>query len=170
MNEGGKVLRQATPPVCSTPMACCTTPRVRCNPRPGHRPAALPALVRLVLRWRRHQRRACSTAGGYVAVANDGHVEARVRPDRRQRTVHGPAWGFDDPVFAGNTFEVVVPRDERRACRPTSSSSSTAGPRAVRQARRPVRPGTPEQYVTADRRRHLQEAHPRDRRTGSWPR
>ena len=167
-------LSQATPPVSSTPWRSCTTPRVR-SPATrrsrGHRPAALPALVRLVLRWRRHQRRAAVLAGWLRCRGQRrSRRRRRVRLDRGGRPVHGPRVGSRrSRLRRQHRSEVVVPRDERHpADRPVRAVRELARG-AVRQAGRPVRPTHRNPVrLLADRRRLLQEAHPRDRRTGSW--
>ena len=109
--------------------------------------------------------------GGYLAVANDGHDE-------------GAAFdsvGVDDP-FTGLVVgprrshlrgqhrpEVVVPRDQRHPADRPVQAVRELGRGAVRQAGRPVRPAHRNPVrLLADRRRLLQEAHPRDRRAGGW--
>ena len=69
--------------------------RDRLQPAPrGHGPAALPALVRLVLRWRRHQRRSAVLPGCLRCRGQRrSRRRRRVRLDRRRRPVHRPLVG-----------------------------------------------------------------------------
>ena len=89
--------------------------------------------------------------GGYVAVANDGHVEAPRSTRSASTTRSRASWGLDDPVFAGNTLRGR--RSSRRAasCRPTSSSSSTAGPRRGTTSRAARSTRTPEPSTSTRR-------------------
>ena len=60
----------------------------------GYGPAALPALVRLVLRWRRHERRDAVLPGWLRCRGQRrSRRRRRVRLDRRRRPVHGPRVG-----------------------------------------------------------------------------
>ena len=109
--------------------------------------------------------------GGYVAVANDGHVGwRRVRLGGRRRPVHRPRVGpRRSRLRWQHDPKVVVPCHQRHpADRPVQAVRELAVG-AVRQAGRAVRP-THRRAVRllADRRRLVQEAHPRDRRAGSW--
>ena len=98
MNEGGKVLlagdsagqQYTTPGAALRPQG-----RDRLQPASrGYGPAALPALVRLVLRWRHHQRRAAVLPGWLRCRGQRrSRRRRRVRLGRRRRPVHGPHVG-----------------------------------------------------------------------------
>ena len=167
-NEGGKVLLPATPPVCSTRWRSCTTRRAR---SPATRPAGVDPRRCLPLFGSFFGGDTTNDALQYylggTSSANDGLDRRCVRRAGRRRPVHGLAWGLDDPVFAGNT-------PEGRRSSPPAGPAARPVPavpepsRGARQAGRPVRPAHRNPVrVLADRRRLLQEAHPRDRRAGS---
>ena len=109
--------------------------------------------------------------GGYVAVADDGHVDgAAFDSVGVDDPFTGLTWGLDDPIFARQQLpEVVVPCHQRHpAGRPVQAVRELAVG-AVRQAGRAVRPAHRRAVrLLADRRRHLQEAHPRDLGAGGW--
>ena len=112
MNEGGKVLLagdSAGQQYTTQRRQPALRPQGRDRLQPaarGHGPAALPAVVRLVLRWRRHQRRAAVLPG---RLPRRGQRRSRRKAPRSTRSgvddpFTGLSWGLDDPVFAGNTI------------------------------------------------------------------
>ncbi len=174
MNEGGKVLLAGDSAGQQYTMAQLYDPKgeIACNPAPpGTDPRrCLPLFGSFgggdtthdVLQY---------WLGGYVAVANDGHVDgAAFDSVGVDDPFTGLAWGLDDPIFAGNTIRRssflatsgILPVDQLQAVR-------ELGRGAVRQAGRPVRPAQRNPVrLLADRRRLVQEAHPRGRRPGGW--
>ena len=109
--------------------------------------------------------------GGYVAVANDGHVGGTAFDSIGvDDPFTGLTWGLDDPVFAGNTFRRssflatsgILPTDQYKQFEswPAARYDKPGGPFDPHTGD-PVR-------LLADRRRLLQEADPRDRGAGGW--
>ncbi len=172
MNEGGKVLlagdsagQQYTSGAALRPQG-----RDRLQPAPrGDGPAALPALVRLVRRWRHHQRRAAVLPGCLRCRGQRrSRRRRRVRLGRRRRPVHRPHVGPRRSGLRGEHLpEVVVPGDQRHPAGRPVPAVRKLGRGAVRQAGRSVRSALRNPVrLLADRRRLLQEAHPGDRRAG----
>ena len=170
MNEGGKVLLAGDSAGQQYTMAQLYDPKgeIACNPRlrAPTRGAACPCSARSSVAT--PPTTCCST--GWVATLpwpTTVMSRRRVRLDGRRRPVHGPRVG---------------PRRSRlrRQHAPRSSFLATSGilpvdqfkqfdswpARGVRQAG-PFDPHTGTVRLLADRRRLLQEAHPRDRRPGS---
>ena len=108
--------------------------------------------------------------GGYVAVANDGHVDGAAFDSMGvDDPFTRPRVGSRRPIFAGNTIRRssflatsgILPVDQVRSSRAGRQRGTTS--RAARSTRTPE-PSTSTRRSPTSRT----EAHPRDRRAGSW--
>ncbi len=119
----------------------------------GYGPAALPALVRLVLRWRHHQRRA-AVLPGWLRCRGQRRSRRRrgVRLDQASTTRSRASRGVST-IPSSRATPSGGRRSSRRAasCRPTSSSSSRAGPRRGTTSRVARSTRTPEPSTSTRR-------------------